>query len=245
MPYDPRDFFDAGFADFLKHEPDLIVSGVSERSLCARLMLHLEAVKERFGFGRYVVDVDYNRMGRRSVKYMLKQGGLVQIESDLLVHRRGEPDNLIALEMKKWETVPADKERDRIRLQILTAVAGPGPRRRGCHGRPVAPAARGRVRIGAVPGCEPGQALLRRGGVPRRRAGRSGTAPVLRRPSCASTLAPEDFSASTMKVNHWLPEPMMMETRALQRDLHSCRRIAALRDRQALSLSEYESSGAH
>lgn len=36
MPYDPREFFDAGFAKFLKQEPDLIVSGVSERSLCAR-----------------------------------------------------------------------------------------------------------------------------------------------------------------------------------------------------------------
>jgi hypothetical protein len=120
MPYDPRDFFDVAFAEFLKHEPDLIVSGVSERSLCARLMLHLEAVKECFDFGRYVVDVDYNRMGRQRVKYILKQGRLVQIESDLLVHRRGEPDNLIALEMKKWERSPADKELDRVRLQILT-----------------------------------------------------------------------------------------------------------------------------
>ena len=180
MPYDAREFFDAGFASFLKLEHDLIVSGVSERDLCARLMLHLEAAKDRFDFGRYVVDVDYNRMGQRSVKYMLKQGGLSSNRADRLVHRRGEPDNLIALEMKKWEAAPAEKERDRVRLQILTLPAARAQEVVVAVDEPLAARVRERLRVRTVLDCECAEAVFRCGRVSRRRAGSSDARSVLR-----------------------------------------------------------------
>jgi hypothetical protein len=120
VPFDPRDYFDHAFDAFIRREVDLITSGVSERSLCARLMLQMESAKRRFDLGQYTVDVDYNRMGRQSVKYMMGRRGPVRIESDLLVHRRGVPENLIALEMKKSKANRALKDDDRERLEILT-----------------------------------------------------------------------------------------------------------------------------
>ena len=130
MPYDPREFFDAGFADFLRRESDHIISGVSERNLCARLMFYLEATKGCFGFGHYQLDTDYNRMNGQDVKYMLGNGGgHIKIECDLLVHRRGVADNLIAMEMKKSRTMRREKEDDRTRLRILTL-----PTQRARHG---------------------------------------------------------------------------------------------------------------
>ncbi len=121
MPYEPLDFFNAGFAAFVERETEHILSGVAERNLCARLMHHLESVKQRFGFGRYDLDPDYNRMNGQDVKYMLgEDDGRIRIECDLVVHRRAEADNLIALEMKKSRAPKADKDDDRTRLRILT-----------------------------------------------------------------------------------------------------------------------------
>lgn len=121
MPYEPLDFFNAGFAAFVERETEHILSGVAERNLCARLMQHLESVKERFEFGRYDLDPDMNRMNGQDVKYMLGEaGGRIRIECDLVVHRRAEADNLIALEMKKSRARKADKDDDRTRLRILT-----------------------------------------------------------------------------------------------------------------------------
>jgi hypothetical protein len=60
-------------------------------------------------------------MNGQDVKYMLGgDDGRIRIECDLVVHRRAEADNLIALEMKKSRAPKADKDYDRTRLQILT-----------------------------------------------------------------------------------------------------------------------------
>lgn len=138
MPHDPLQFFNAGFAAFIEREKQHMVGDPAERNLCARLMLHLESVKERFGFGRYEVDPEMNRMNGVDVKHMLGgDGRLIRIECDLVIHRRAEADNLVAMEMKKIGQPEADKDANRTRLRILTLprdrareavfpVSGPG-----------------------------------------------------------------------------------------------------------------------
>jgi hypothetical protein len=129
MPHDPREFFDAAFDDFLEVETPLIETGVSERSLCARLLLHLDRQRHRdrwdLEFRHYFVDADYNRMQNDYVKRMWRNGEAVTIQCDVLVHSRTQPDNLIAIEMKKSTEPLDDRNRDRERLTILTSQPGP------------------------------------------------------------------------------------------------------------------------
>lgn len=75
MPTDPRDFFNADFAVFTEREKELLLGDVAERNLCARLMHHLDSVKEWFGFSDYDIDPELNRMNGVDVKYMLGEDG--------------------------------------------------------------------------------------------------------------------------------------------------------------------------
>lgn len=126
MPPDPRELFDAAFANFLDVERTLIETGASERSLCARLLLHLE--RQKWGtpkfqspWGGLFVDVDYNRMQNRDIKAMWQDERPVRIQCDVLVHSRTRPDNLIAIEMKKSTVRQWRRDRDRRRLEVLTS----------------------------------------------------------------------------------------------------------------------------
>jgi hypothetical protein len=121
MPHDPLEFFNAGLATFIEREKDHLLGDVAERNLCARLMHHLESVKERFGLRDYRIDPELNRMNGVDVKYMLHcDGRRIRIECDLAVHRWAQPDNLIAIEMKKSGQPEDDKKDNRTRLDLLT-----------------------------------------------------------------------------------------------------------------------------
>ena len=88
---------------------DNIRMGVSERNICARLAHHMENTMRDYDkynnqglFDRYFVDVEYNRMGNGDVKrYENSEHRDITMVSDLLIQSRGEPRNLLAVEMKR------------------------------------------------------------------------------------------------------------------------------------------------
>lgn len=109
-----RDIFYPAFETFLRRERANILNGVSERNLCARLGVYLEQHKERAGLEGYHADPEYNRMQDGRIKLILDENGdEVSITCDLILHSRGAivgRDNLIAIEMKKWDQPPAEKK---------------------------------------------------------------------------------------------------------------------------------------
>jgi len=99
---------------------DNIRIGVSERNICARLAHHMENImrscNQRDLFEGYYADVEYNRMGNGDLKRYENSEHLPQyMVSDLLIQSRGEPRNLLAVEMKrKSNYVNRDKDRERL-----------------------------------------------------------------------------------------------------------------------------------
>ena len=53
--------FNEAFREFLGREHGNMRADISERNLCGRLMLHLDAARERFGLREYFTDTEYNR----------------------------------------------------------------------------------------------------------------------------------------------------------------------------------------
>lgn len=108
----------------LSRDFDLIERNVSERTICASLMLHLKSSLWGTPFHSYCVDVEYNRNKDGRVKTIIDQDEVItNITCDLIVHSRGnyiEQDNLIALEMKKSSRRGSEKQKDRNRLVALT-----------------------------------------------------------------------------------------------------------------------------
>ena len=108
----------------LRSDRDLIQRDVSERTICANLMLHLHRSLWRTPFRLYHVDVEYNRNKDGRVKTIIDQDAIVtNITCDLIVHSRGKcktQDNLIALEMKKSRRKKSEKQKDKHRLIALT-----------------------------------------------------------------------------------------------------------------------------
>lgn len=108
----------------LNEDFDLIKQDVSERTICANLMLHLNNFLLRSPFCLYRIDVEYNRNKDGRVKTIINHNEVVtNITCDLIVHSRGkyiEQDNLIALEMKKSSRKSGDKQKDKDRLVALT-----------------------------------------------------------------------------------------------------------------------------
>lgn len=116
--------FDKALTVFFESEAKNILSGVSERNLCARLAMSLQTLAHENGLVGYYADPEYNRKQNGKVKTILdEQTQVVNITCDLILHSRGEimeKDNLIAIEMKKSERPEEEKYSDRARLRTLT-----------------------------------------------------------------------------------------------------------------------------
>lgn len=118
------ELFKKSFNQFLENEIDLINSDVSERCLCARLAIPMEALAIESGYERYRADIEYNRNFDGEIKTIIDDDyKIVNVTCDLILHSRGEnieKDNLIAVEMKKEYRSDEHKDRDRERLRALT-----------------------------------------------------------------------------------------------------------------------------
>ena len=107
---------------------DNIRFGVSERNICGRLAHHMENIMREYDrnhnsdiFIHYFADVEYNRMGNGELKRYENNEHLPQyMVSDLLIQSRGEPRNLLAVEMKR-NTNNREREKDRERLKALVS----------------------------------------------------------------------------------------------------------------------------
>jgi len=120
----PSKIFEIALQEFLEEEQKNILSGVSERNLCARLAMPLERIAKENKFNGYYADPEYNRKQNGRVKTILDENTqVINVTCDLILHSRGEVmerDNLIAIEMKKSERPEEEKESDRARLRTLT-----------------------------------------------------------------------------------------------------------------------------
>ncbi len=122
------EIFEKSNSEFLTNDIGLIVTRVSERTLCGALSQHLARVINNSEFSSYYVDVEYNRNRNGTVKTHLKtikglREEVIRINCDLIVHSRGnniQLDNLIAIEMKKSNRPQVGKDSDRYRLMALT-----------------------------------------------------------------------------------------------------------------------------
>ena len=105
------------------HDKRNIDMQVNEMNLCSRLAHYLENRIREYGwlFDGYYADTEYNRGFGQTKKYILySDGKLHSVRCDLLIHSRGlkNPDNLLALEMKK-ENVDTNVVNDHDRLENI------------------------------------------------------------------------------------------------------------------------------
>ncbi|WP_233455066.1 caspase family protein [Paenibacillus elgii] len=115
--------FDQANRNFLEKEKSLILSGVSERTLCGALTMYLQEELRETIYSMYYVDVEYNRNNGKVKTIVNENIEVIPINCDIIVHSRGEilsQDNLIALEMKKSTNRKSEKLRDKNRLVALT-----------------------------------------------------------------------------------------------------------------------------
>ncbi len=116
----------------LTSERELFAVDVNERSLTARLALHLQR-----GFPDWHVDCEYNRLGDGIKRLPQPEGTNTgdrqgrTIFPDIVVHRRGERSNLLVIEVKKHDN--DDVERDVEKLRGLTSLDGEYSYRCGIH----------------------------------------------------------------------------------------------------------------
>jgi hypothetical protein len=86
-------------------------------------MLYLDATREHYGLASYFTDTEYNRnLGAlKRIRHNPIDPPDI-ITCDLILHSRGreDPDNLIAIEMKKKKHTKKHKDADRRRLKALT-----------------------------------------------------------------------------------------------------------------------------
>jgi hypothetical protein len=124
-----EDIFREALDEFLAREFALVRKNAHEQSFCGRLAIYIDHAKDRHGLKPYYVDVEYNRRGegRKTILHPVT-GVPINVICDVLLHSRGElgDDNLIAVEMKKEEARPEEKQSDRERLQALTTPAPEG-----------------------------------------------------------------------------------------------------------------------
>ena len=116
-------FFEKANEKFITSNRSLILSRASERSLCGALMQRLcQCLPEKYS--SYHVDVEYNRNLDGKIKTIINSElSVIKITCDLIVHSRGEnieQDNLICLEMKKYNRPNMEKDKDRERVRVLT-----------------------------------------------------------------------------------------------------------------------------
>ena len=119
-----KELFEISLEEFLASERDTILSDVSERNLCARLAMKIEANLTPLGLDGYYADPEYNRKQTGRVKTILDDDmKVIRICCDIVVHTRGSKvagDNLIAIEMKKSGVSAKDKSSDFDRLRAMT-----------------------------------------------------------------------------------------------------------------------------
>jgi hypothetical protein len=125
MISDMMAIFEEASTKFLEVESSHGIShGVSERSLCGSLMLHLRKALDESDYSQYYVDIEYDRNEWGRLKTFVNRDEVpIVITCDLIVHSRGaiaSQDNLIAIEMKRSRHPQDEKEKDRIRLSCLT-----------------------------------------------------------------------------------------------------------------------------
>jgi hypothetical protein len=117
---------------FVASEQELFTLDVNERSLTARLAIHLQHC-----FPEWHVDCEYNRLGDRIKRLPPpeetstndRQGRTIY--PDIIVHRRGERANLLVIEVKKHDN--DDTDRDIEKLTGLTSPDGEYAYRHGIH----------------------------------------------------------------------------------------------------------------
>lgn len=134
---DLRVLFADALTSFAAAERGIILQGVSERGLCARLAMRLEPLAHALGLDGYRADVEYNRGRGTDLKLIVgDRWEQIAITCDLILHSRGalDRDNLIAVEMKRRSHDPREKAKDRARLRALTDVER-FPRDNGRGGR--------------------------------------------------------------------------------------------------------------
>lgn len=109
---------------FTEKEKNLILSWVSERSLCWKLAFYLNNEIIKSEFKNYHVDIEYNRNYEWKIKTIIDSNlEVINITCDIIIHSRWEntnQDNLIAIEMKKSVWKIEEKNKDRNRLIALT-----------------------------------------------------------------------------------------------------------------------------
>ena len=113
---------------FLENHAILLKRELSERCLCGALMYELNKQLEKKNLKKYHADIEFNRVIKKAtnkVKQLPDEKGIPKhIFPDIIVHTRSEenPDNLLALEMKKSTARGYAKERDKNRLSLLTSL---------------------------------------------------------------------------------------------------------------------------
>jgi len=106
--------------EFYAREAYLFEKDLGERTLTHRLAVHIESQ-----FPGWDVDCDYNRLGERTLR--LPRGTIVSTDvhlgksvyPDIVVHRRGIPNNLLAIEVRKAAN-HQPPEHDPHKLRALT-----------------------------------------------------------------------------------------------------------------------------
>jgi hypothetical protein len=110
----------AALNDFYARETHLLEKDLGERALTHRLAVSLERQ-----FPEWNVDCDYNRLGERT--WRLPKASIVSTDDelgksiypDIVVHHRGVPENLLAIEVRKASNYQS-AEHDRHKLRGLT-----------------------------------------------------------------------------------------------------------------------------
>ena len=119
-------FLEANIA-FLENHASLLKRELSERCLCGALMHELNKQLEKNGCNNYYADIEFNRAIENTINNVKQlpdeEGTPKRVFPDIIVHNRSEdnPDNLLALEMKKSKARREAKERDKNRLSLLTS----------------------------------------------------------------------------------------------------------------------------
>lgn len=105
---------------FYARETHLLENDLGERTLTHRLAVQIEKQ-----FEGWDVDCDYNRLGERRLR--LPKGSIISTDDeigksifpDIVVHHRGVPDNLLAIEIRKASN-HQPPEHDQHKLRALT-----------------------------------------------------------------------------------------------------------------------------
>jgi len=121
------DVFMSSLQIFLQKETQEIIEGVNERNNCGRWAIYMQQVAQERGLEGYFADQEYNRKQNGEIKTILdNESRVVKINCDLILHSRGAniaEDNLIAIEVKKYDQSDVEKQRDRERLRALTKAS--------------------------------------------------------------------------------------------------------------------------